>query len=106
MNEALVEKGDLHSYSVYVESVSEGSVLVVLRIPPSCTGLVRTAITPDFARVHHLTEVTVDGVDLPISWDEREMLVCYHLLPSIYLSMTLPNSPLQVVLSTYCSVCL
>ena len=83
MNEALVEKGDLHSYSVYVESVSEGSVLVVLRIPPSCTGLVRTAITPDFARAHHLTEVTVDGVHLVISWEEREKLVCYHSLPSI-----------------------
>ena len=78
MNEALVEKGNLHSYSVYVESVSEGSVLVVLRIPPSCTGLVRRAITPDFARVHHLTEVTVDGMDLVITEGERRKLVCYH----------------------------
>ena len=95
MNEALVEKGDLHSYSVYVESVSEGSVLVVLRIPPSCTGLVRTAITPDFARARHLTEVTVDGVHLVISWKERNELVCYHSLPSIshHLSMPLPYLP-------------
>ena len=92
MNEALVEKGDLHTYSVYVESVSEGSVLVMLRIPPSCVGLVCTAITPDFARKRHLTEVTVDGVPLAISWEEREMLVCYHSLPSIshHPSMSLP----------------
>ena len=96
MNEALVEKGDLHSYSVYVESVSEGSVLVVLRIPPSCTGLVRTAITPNFARVHHLTEVTVDGVPLAISWEEREKLVCYHLLPPISDHLSFLISPLQV----------
>ena len=104
MNKDLVEKRYLPQYSVYVECVSEGSVLVVLRIPPSCTGLVRTAITPDFAHAHHLTEVTVDGVPLAISWKEREKLVCYPSLPTITVCPSL-ISPLQVVLSTYCSVC-
>ena len=94
-----------------------------------CTGLVRTAITPDFARVHHLTEVTVDGVHLAITEIEREKLVCYHSLlalfsgqfqmrrniskwpgnkatfPTIHTPPSSLISPLHVVLSTYCSVC-
>ena len=82
-SEALAEGADLLLYSVNIERIGKSSVLVVLRIPPSCTGLVRTAITPDFARVHHLTEVTVDGVPLVINEGEREELVCYHSLPSI-----------------------
>ena len=101
-SEALAEGADLLLYSVNIESMGKSSVLVVLRIPPSCVRLVRRAITPDFAREHHLTEVTVDGVYLAISWEEREMLVCYPSLPSIshHLTMSLPISPLQVVLST------
>ena len=59
--------------------MGKSSVLVVLRIPPSCVGLVSTAITPDFARVHHLTEVTVDGICLAITERERKKLVCYHI---------------------------
>ena len=89
-NEALAEKGDLHSYSVYVESVNKSSVLVVLRIPPSCVGLVRIAITPDFAHVHQLTEVTMDGVRLAISWRERDELVCCHPHITICVYMYLP----------------
>ena len=103
MNEALVEKGNLHSYSVYVESVSERSVLVVLCIPPSCVGLVRRAITPDFACVHHLSEVTIDGVHLAITEGEREKLVCYHLHipPSQYVP---PLSPLYKWYSVHSAV--
>ena len=104
-SEALAEGADLLLYSVNIERIGKSSVLVVLRIPPTCVKLVRTAITPDFARAHHLTEVTVDGICLPISWEEREMLVCYHSLPSISHHPS-HISPLQVVLSTYCSVCL
>ena len=75
LKEDIAKEAHLHSYSVYCESVSESSVLVVLRIPPSCTGLVRTAITPDFVRVHHLTEVTVDGVCLAMT-ESESILVC------------------------------
>ena len=76
LKEEIAKEAHLHSYSVYFESVSESSVLVVLGIPPSCTELVRRAITPDFALVHHLTEVTVDGVHLAITERGRE-LVCW-----------------------------
>ena len=75
-SEALAEGADLLLYSVNIERIGKSSVLVVLRIPPSCVGLVRTAITPVFARVHHLTEVTVDGVHLVINERERRELVC------------------------------
>ena len=75
LKEDIAKEAHLHSYSVYCESVSESSVLVVLRIPPSYIWSVRMAITPDFARVHHLTEVTVDGGHLAITERERE-LVC------------------------------
>ena len=94
-SEAVAEGADLLLHSVNIERIGQSSVLVVFRIPPSCTGLVRTAITPDFVRVHHLTEVTVDGVSLAISWEERMELVCYHSLPSIshHLSMSLPYLP-------------
>ena len=91
-SEVLAEGADLLLYSVNIERIGKSSILVVLRIPPSCVGLVRKAITPDFADVHHMTEVTVDGIHLAISWEEKEMLVRYHLLPSIShrLSMSLP----------------
>ena len=82
-NEALAEAGNVHAYSAYIESVIQSSVLVVLRIPPSCVGLVCTAITPNFAHVHHLTEVTVDGIPLAIIRERRE-LVRYSSLPSIH----------------------
>ena len=93
-SEALAEGADLLLYSVNIERIGKSSVVVVLRIPPSCVKLVRTAITSDFACVHHLTEVTVDGVRLAITEREREELVCYHSLPftSQHLSMSLRNS--------------
>ena len=82
-SEALAERADLLLHSVNIERIAKSSVLVVLRIPPSCTGLVRTAITPEFAHVHHLTEVTVDGVDLAITERERKELACCHQYPII-----------------------
>ena len=76
-NEALAERADVHSYAIYIASMGKSSVLVALCIPPSCVGLVCTAITPDFAHVHHLTNVTVDGVCLAITERERRELVSY-----------------------------
>ena len=76
LKEDIAKEAHLHSYSVYCESVSESSVLVVFRIPPSCVGLVRTAITPDFRCTHHTREVTMDGKLLTINERERMKLVC------------------------------
>ena len=61
LKESLTEKAFLHSYSVYIDTIAESSVLVVLRFPPDCIGWVLAAVTPDFMNTHHLTEVSVDG---------------------------------------------
>ena len=76
LKEGIAKEAHLHSYSVYFEGVSESSKLTVLRIPPTCVELVHTAMTPDFARVHHLAEVTVDGIPFAITWKEKTELVC------------------------------
>ena len=74
--ETLAKTAYLHPYAIYIESVGMGSVLVVLRIPPSSVGLVRTAITLNFARERHLKRVTLDGLPLAINELDREDLVC------------------------------
>ena len=103
LKEDIAKEAHLQSYSVYFESGFKSSVLVVLRIPPSCTGLVRTAITPDFAHAHHLTLVTVDGIPLAITWRERRELVrmipftTYHPCPTISVCPS-PTSGTQYIL--------
>ena len=75
MNEALAEKASLQSYSVYIESVSESSVLIVLRFPPSCVGWILAAMTPDFMTTHLLTDVVVDEKQLAIEHTSQWKLV-------------------------------
>ena len=75
LKESLTEKAFLHSYSVYIDTIAESSVLVVLRFPPDCIGWVLAALTPDFMDTHQLTEVSVDGKYLTKS-QENEELVC------------------------------
>ena len=78
LKESLTEKAFLHPYSVYIDTIAESSVLVVLRFPPDCIGWVLAALTPDFMDTHHLTEVSVDGEYLtlyPKLQEEEEELV-------------------------------
>ena len=75
VKEAIANTASLHSYSVYIESVAESSVLVVLRIPPSCVVWVGMAVTPDFMQAHHLTDVSIDGEDITF-YQSRKYLVC------------------------------
>ena len=75
VKEAIANTASLHTYSVYIESVAESSVLVVLRIPLSCVEWVGVAMTPDFMQAHHLTEVSIDGRDITF-YQSREYLVC------------------------------
>ena len=75
MNEALAEKASLQSYGMYIESVSESSVLIVLRFPPSCVGWILAAMTPDFMTTHLLTDVVVDEKQLAIEHTSQEELV-------------------------------
>ena len=102
--EALCNTAELHSYSVYTESVAKSSVKMVLRVPPNCIGLVLAALTPDFLHTHHLIEVSVNGQHLKI---EEELvcvcvytciwvcactiacILCLTLLPTIYMYMYL-----------------
>ena len=75
MRESLAESADIHSYSAYIECMTTNSVLVVLRIPPSCVVWVGVAMTPDFMQAHHLTDVSIDGKDITF-YQSREYLVC------------------------------
>ena len=79
LKESLTEKAFLHSYSVYIDTIAESSVLVVLRFPPNCIGWVLAAVTPDFVDTHHLTEVSVDGEYLTLYPKLHEELVRVHL---------------------------
>ena len=72
LKESLTEKAFLHSYSVYIDTIAESSVLVVLCFPPDCIGWVLAAVTPDFMDTHHLTEVSVDGEYLTFYHNLRE----------------------------------
>ena len=75
LKEALAEKASLHSYSMYIESVAESSVLVVLRFPPICAEWILTSTTPDFLHAHRLTELCIDGKHLTIHQGDIEELV-------------------------------
>ena len=73
--EDLAERASLHSYGMYIESVSESSVRVVLRFPPSCVGWILAAMTPDFMTTHLLTDVVMDEKQLAIEHTSQEELV-------------------------------
>ena len=76
LNESLARDAYIHPYSVFIESVAESSVLVVLRIPQSCVVWVGVAMTPDFMQAHHLTDVSIDGKDITF-YQDKDYLVCY-----------------------------
>ena len=57
LKEAMAENASVHCYSVYIESMAESSVLVVLRIHPACAQLVYTTMTPDFNYLYNLTDI-------------------------------------------------
>ena len=70
------DKTSLHSHSMYIESVAESSVLLVVRFPESCVGWVLAAMTPDFLQTHLLSDVTVDGKHLTIEQGDMKRMVC------------------------------
>jgi serine/threonine protein kinase len=53
--EAIAENASVHSYSVYIESVAESSVLVQLRVHPDCAEVFLAAVTPDFTYLYNFT---------------------------------------------------
>ena len=78
LTEALAEKASLHSYSVYIGSIRQSSVMLVLRFPPSAVGWVLAALTPDFLRTHLLAEVAVGGQPLTAIEGSKDYLVGVH----------------------------
>ena len=82
--EDIAEKASLYSYGMYIESMSESSVLLVLGFPPSCVGWVLAAMTPEFMDTHLLSDVTVDQQQLTIEpasqmrLDKQSQLVCLY----------------------------
>ena len=59
LKEAIAESAAVHSYSVYMESVTESSVLVQFLVHPACAQMVHAAITPDFSYLYNVTVVEV-----------------------------------------------
>ena len=78
LTEDLAEKASVHSYCVYIGSIRQSSVILVLRFPPSAVGWVLAALTPDFLRTHLLAEVTVDGQPLTAIEGDKDYLVGVH----------------------------
>ena len=59
LKESIAESADIHSYGVYIDEPRSGSVVIVLRVPPSFLRLVTTIMTPELQQVHQLTNVTM-----------------------------------------------
>ena len=73
--EALADTSSLVRYSLFIQAIGPGSVVVELRFPPSAVGWVLAAMTPDFLHTHNLIEVTVDGEPLTTIQEDQYRLV-------------------------------
>ena len=74
--EAVAERASLHSYSMYVDIVTERSVVVALQFHNSCLGWVLAALTPDFLHAHLLSDMAVSGEKITSQQRSQEELVC------------------------------
>ena len=75
LKEAIAERASLHSYSVYIEEESVGSVQLELGFPASCVGWILGVFTPDFLATH-LLHVVLGQQHLSILEWPQEKLVC------------------------------
>ena len=76
ITEAIAEKANLQSYSVYIGAVLEGSVQLELGFPASCVGWILGVFTPDFLATHLLSDVVLSQQHLSILDWPQEKLVC------------------------------
>ena len=79
LNEAIIQGSSLCSHSVYISSVSDKCVEVVVAFPSSAVGWVLSAMTPAFMHTHLLSEVAVDGRQLTIIEADSDELVSVYL---------------------------
>ena len=75
LKDALTEKASLRSYGMYIESMSESSVVLVLRFPESCVGWIVAALTCEFLQEHLLSDVVVNGEKLTTLQEPQQDLV-------------------------------
>jgi hypothetical protein len=59
LKEVIAENASIHSYSVYIKSIEESSVKLVLRVHPACAELLCAALTPDFMYLYNLADVKI-----------------------------------------------
>ena len=74
--EAVTEGASLHSYSMYVDVVTERSVVVAVQFHNSCLGWVLAALTPDFLHAHLLSDMAVSGKKITSQQRSQKELVC------------------------------
>ena len=82
LKESMAENASVHSYSVYVESLAESSVLVVLRVHPACARQLYAAMTPDFTYLYNLMDVKL----LENGKHSSLFLCCHKLSTNIYIT--------------------
>ena len=76
ITEAIAEKANLQSHSVYIGAALEGSVQLELGFPASCVGWILGVFTPDFLATHLLSDVVLGQQHLSILDWPQEKLVC------------------------------
>ena len=80
LNEAIIQGSSLCFHSVYIGSVADKCVEVVVRFPSSAVGWVLSAMTPAFMHTHLLSEVAVDGRQLTILEADSDELVSGYFI--------------------------
>ena len=80
LNEAIIQGSSLCSHSVYISSVTDKCVEVVVAFPSSAVGWVLSAMTPAFMHTHLLSEVAVDGRQLTIIEADSDELVSVYFM--------------------------
>ena len=75
LNEAIIEGSSLCVHSVYIGSVADKCVELVVRFPSSVVGWVLSAMTPAFMHTHFLIEMEIDGRQLAMIEADSDKLV-------------------------------
>ena len=80
LNEAIIQGSSLCSHSIYISSVADKCVEVVVRFPSSAVGWVLSAMTPAFMHTHLLSEVAVNEKQLTIFEADSDVLVSVYFM--------------------------
>ena len=76
LKETIAERASLHSYSMYIEEESVGSVQLELGFPASCVGWILGVFTPDFLATHLLSDVVLGQQHLSIlNWPQEKLVI-------------------------------